>query len=227
MRKVSKTQAGVTLVSVLSFLALAAPVLAYDYGGQPNLDNSWKGLPVCAEAKPKAPILYEPNNPVLPQAKGAGRVRLQWTKVPGATGYNVYYGLTPKNYIYSAPNLGNGDTDNFTVGALGNRAYYFAVQTKGSCATSTTSNEWIGRPNGGGYSLVASGFRPVQTAPSYQQPENSFQPSTPPTENPSVNSGPSGGTLPVAPRTSAPAPKQSGGGLFGGIFSFFSKLFAF
>lgn len=212
-------KAGLAVLAALAFLVVAAPALAYDYGGQPNLDNSWKGLPVCAEARPKAPILYEPGNPVLPKAKGPGQVRLQWTRVPQAVGYNVYYGLSPKNYIYSAPNLGNSGTDNFTVSGLGNRVYYFAVQTKGSCAASVTSNEWAARPGGGSVTLVAApGFNPVvtqvpQTAREQVQPEQQGQ--TTPIETPSVTIP----TVPVAPVASAPQ------GFFQTIFSFFGRLF--
>lgn len=131
-------------------LTSATPVYADPvyYGSTPNLDNSWQGLPVCNEAKPKAPVLYEPGNPALPQAKNPGEVRLQWTKVPEATGYNIYYGISSRNYIFSVPSL--GDVDNYTVGHLENRIYYFAVQAKGSCAASELSNEWAARPVGFG-----------------------------------------------------------------------------
>lgn len=204
------------ILLVLGVIALvsAIPVKAVDYGGQPNLDNSWKPLPTCDEAKPKAPILYEPNNPALPKAKNSGEVRLQWTKVPQASGYNVLFGLSPRNYIYSA--VGLGDVDNYTVRFLGNRTYYFAVQSKGSCATSLSSNEWAARPGGGGVPFVTTAFVPVQreavvenAQPEQVQPEQNVKPQAPRLVPPA----------PVAPK---PAASQ---GFFQSIFSFFGRLF--
>lgn len=131
------------------------------YGWSPQVDFSNQGPPVCTDQKPKAPILYEPNHPLLPKAKGKGQIRLQWTKVPDASGYNVFYGLSPKNYIYSVPNLPN--TDNYTVSFLANKKYYFAVSAKAGCAGSPLSNEWRGRPGGGGYTVLAqSTYTPVR-----------------------------------------------------------------
>ncbi len=140
-------------VSPLLFLAtgFVSQVKADNpYGWSPQVDFSNQGPPVCTDQKPKAPILYQPNHPLLQKAKGKGQIRLQWTKVPDASGYNIFYGLTPKNYIYSVPNLPN--TDNYTVSFLVNKKYYFAVSANAGCAGSPLSNEWWGRPGGGGYS---------------------------------------------------------------------------
>ena len=153
-------------VAVSPFLFLLGSIVgkvqAEPYGWSPNVDNSWGGTPTCTDAKPdKAPILLQPNHPSLPQPKESGAIRLQWIKVPGATGYNVYYGLSPKNYIFTARDL--PDTDNFTVSHLGSRTYYFAVQAIKGCAASSLSNEWAARPGGTGFvSTTALGFVPVQ-----------------------------------------------------------------
>lgn len=137
-------------ISLSLLIALSTSVYAEPYGWSPQVDFSNQGPPKCTDSKPdKAPILLQPNHPSLPKPKGKGEVRLQWHKVPGATGYNVYYGLSPKNYIFTAPNI--GDTNTFTVGHLANRVYYFAVQAKKGCAASSLSNEWAARPGNGGF----------------------------------------------------------------------------
>lgn len=201
-------------------LGVVGPVAAADYGGQPNLDNSWKGLPVCAEAKPKAPILYEPNHPALPRAKNAGEIRLQWTKVPQATKYNVYYGLSPKNYIYTATNITGTD---YTVRFLASRTYYFAVQSVGNCAASGFSNEWATTPGGGGYTTAAPGFVPVSRTTPIDKPSGGGSPVTlPGEEQPSVP-GETPAPIPGSPRAPKPAPKPAG--LWETIVSFFGRLF--
>lgn len=144
--KAMKLKPLLVLLIVVAFSV--APVKAVEYGTGTDPVKPWEGLPVCNDSKPKVPVLYEPNNPVLQKAKNPGEIRLQWTKVPGASGYNVYFGLSSRNYIFSAVDL--GDTDNYTVKFLGNRTYYFAVQTKSGCARGPLSNEWAARPGGGG-----------------------------------------------------------------------------
>lgn len=164
MKKVISSLSIIGLVSFM-YVLFSSAVMAEPYGWSPNVDNSWGGTPKCTESGPKPPILYQPNHPVLPKAKGKGQIRLQWTKVPEASNYSVFYGLSPKNYIYSAPDI--GDTDNFTVGYLANKTYYFAVSAKKGCASSGPSNEWGGRPGVGGYYVAAApGFTAVRrTAP--------------------------------------------------------------
>lgn len=170
-------------IAVSPFLFLLTGVVgkvqAEPYGWSPQVDFSNQGPPKCTDAKPKAPILYQPNHPLLPKAKGKGQIRLQWTRVPGASNYSVFYGLTPKNYIYSSPDVGN--TDNYTVGYLANKVYYFAVTAKAGCAGSAHSNEWAGRPGAGGVVLAAAGFKPVKkTTPTKVTQPTVLQPTTAP-----------------------------------------------
>lgn len=163
MKKISIVKAGIGLaLASLTTLSLAPVVFAEPYGWTPQVDFSNQGPPRCGDPKPdKAPILLQPNHQVLPKKPKNGEVVLYWHKVPGASGYNVYYGLSPKNYIYTAPDI--GDTNNFTVTHLANKTYYFAVQAKKGCAASGLSNEWAGRAGGGGVTLAAaSGFVPVR-----------------------------------------------------------------
>lgn len=158
-----KSFSTLAVLFIAAVFLFAADVNAEPYGWSPNVDNSWQGTPKCTESGPKQPILYQPNNPALPKAKGKGQIRLQWTKVPEASNYSIFYGLSPKNYIYSAPDI--GDTDNFTISYLANKIYYFAVSAKKGCASSGLSNEWGGRPGGGGYYLAAApGFTVVRKA---------------------------------------------------------------
>lgn len=152
---------GILVLAFIFFLVDIEPVKAEPYGWSPSVDNSWQGPPKCTDAKPdKAPVLLQPNHPVLPKKPKKGEVVLYWHKVPGATGYNVYYGLSPKNYIFSAPDI--GDTNNFTVGYLPNKIFYFAVQAKKGCAAGNLSQEWNARPGYGGYAgLAASTGNPI------------------------------------------------------------------
>ena len=160
MKKFSLLTGVLTTPVIFSLVVFVASVSAEPYGWSPDVDNSWKGPPTCTDAKPdKAPILLQPNHPLLPKGK-KGEIRLFWHKVPGATGYNVYYGLSPRNYIFSAVNI--GDTDNFTVGHLNGRRYYFAVQAVKGCAASDLSNEWWGVSGGGTGGVQGTGFTPVR-----------------------------------------------------------------
>ncbi len=202
MKKVSLTRIGIGL-SLASFTALTlAPVaLAEPYGWSPQVDFSNQGAPQCGNAKPnKAPVLLQPNHPVLPKKPKKGEVVLYWHKVPGASGYNIYYGLSPKNYIYTAPNL--GDTNNFTVTHLAGKTYYFAVQAKNGCAAGALSNEWAGRAGGGGTALAAAtGFTPVKQstgATPKQSPSSSSNTIVLPTVEPTKATAVQGITAPPA-----------------------------
>jgi len=166
--------------ALLMFLVAVYPVFAESYGWSPDTSVKPPTSKVCTDVPlVDSPVLFQPNHPLLPKAKGKGEVRLVWTKVPGANNYNVYYGLSPKNYIYAAPDV--GDSDNYTVKALANRTYYFAVQAMKGCAAGPLSNEWPGRPTYGGSTLAAIDFAPVQrqkvmgettdTEPVYTPPE--------------------------------------------------------
>ncbi len=173
------------IITIPLFSLLAGTVRAEPYGWSPQVDFSNQGPPACTDSKPdKAPILLQPNHPVLPKKPKNGEVVLYWHKVPGATGYNIYYGLTPKNYIFSVPNV--GDTNNFTVGFLPNKVFYFAVQAIKGCAAGNMSKEWAARPGGSGYiSPVLGTFTgtPIRRT-------------TPP------SAGPSGGVTVVVPTVS-------------------------
>jgi len=214
-------------------MTLAQSAYAEPYGWSPNTDHSFEGNFLCTSGKPKAPILYQPNHPALPRASGRGQLRLQWTKVPGGSDYIVYYGLSPHNYIFSVP--GTGDTDNYTVGFLANRVYYFAVQAKAGCQTGPLSQEWAARPGGGGF-LPAGGRTlgaatravvPVArkttilptSAPQVQgietAPPTSYQPVY---EEPTVQQP----TVQIPQRqTQAPVPQKKG------FFAWFKSLFGF
>lgn len=215
--KAMKLRFLLVLLVVVAFSV--TPVKAVEYGTGTDPVKPWEGLPVCNDPKPKAPVLYEPNNPVLQKAKNPGEIRLQWTKVPGASGYNVYFGLSSRNYIFSAADL--GDTDNYTVKFLGNRTYYFAVQTKSGCARGPLSNEWAARPGGGGAVIVTtSAFIPVQrgtanetTVENNPQIEEQGQPQAPK-------------LVPSAPIVPASKTAPQSGGFFQSFFSFFGRLFA-
>ena len=206
---------GIVVSPLLFFVLAAGPVKAEPYGWSPSVDNSWQGPPTCGDAQPKAPILYQPNHPLLPRATKPGEVRLNWIDTESdVADHNVYIGLSPKNYIQTAINVGR--TNNFTVRFLANKTYYFAVQAKKGCAASKLSNEWSGRP-GGGYTTVlgaASGYVPVTvTAPAIGEPV--VEPTAEPTEasvqgvqaEPTTYQAPlyNPPTLPV--RTVTPTPK--------------------
>lgn len=173
-------------IVVLAFIVLFVgikPAKAEPYGWSPSVDNSWQGAPKCTDAKPdKAPILLQPNHPALPKKPKKGEVVLYWHKVPGATGYNVYYGLSSKNYIFSVPDV--GDTNNFTVAFLPNKIFYFAVQAKSGCAAGSLSQEWKSRPGLGGYSVLgASTGVPIvraYTTPRQGNTQTTYLPTTVP-----------------------------------------------
>ena len=140
MKNKAKSISIIAILFVAVISVFARDVKAEPYGWSPQTDFSNQGAPSCSDSKPdKEPILLQPNHPVLPKKPKKGEVVLYWHKVPGATGYNIYYGLSPKNYIFSAPNI--GDTNNFTVGYLPNKVFYFAVQAKKGCAAGALSKE--------------------------------------------------------------------------------------
>lgn len=150
-RKIFNT--GIILTPVFLVLTLFISQVRADdhpYGWSPDLSGGPKGPPACTDAKPdKPPVLLQPNHPILPKKAKAGEIVMYWHKVPGANGYNIYYGFSPNNYIYSAADI--GDTDNFTIRFLQNRVYYFAIQAKSGCAASGLSNAWAARPGSSQY----------------------------------------------------------------------------
>lgn len=222
MKKTLAVSLGVLVFGVV-FLFRASSVYAEAYGWSPDVNKSTTEAPgVCGPGTSVAPILYQPNHPALPRPTGAGQVRLQWTKVPGAGGYVVYYGLSPKNYIYSVQ-LPDSSVS-YTIGHLANRNYYFVVRSKNGCAVGAASNEWVGRPTvgGGQFSLVATGAAPVQRKTTVVTPQAPYQPPVVKQQAPSP-------VTPVAPPVAPVAPKAvvppSNPGLFESILNFFGGLF--
>lgn len=154
MKKVSKF-CGLILVITLFFISgTNAAVLAGVYGESPQVDFSAITVPTCTNEKPKAPVLLEPNHPLLPQPEIPGEVILVWHKVPGATSYTIAYGLTPGNYIYGAADIGTGESEAISIRALENRTYYFVVRANNGCMPGPFSQEWPARPLKGGTKSV-------------------------------------------------------------------------
>lgn len=150
--KITASKIGITASIISLLLVNAGGVFADDhpYGWSPQTDFSNQGPPTCGNSDPdKAPSLLQPNHPVLPKKAKAGEVVLYWHKVPGANNYSVYYGFSPKNYIFSAPDV--GDTDNLIVRFLPNKIMYFSVQARNGCAAGPLSREWAARPGSGRY----------------------------------------------------------------------------
>lgn len=150
--KITASKIGITASIISLLLVNAGAVLADDhpYGWSPQTDFSNQGPPTCGNSNPdKAPSLLQPNHPVLPKKPKSGEVVLYWHRVPGANNYSVYYGFSPKNYIFSAPNA--GDTDNLVVRFLPNKIMYFSVQARNGCAAGPLSREWAVRPGSGVY----------------------------------------------------------------------------
>lgn len=186
--KITASKIGITASIISLLLVNAGAVFADDhpYGWSPQTDFSNQGPPQCGSSNPdKAPVLLQPNHPVLPKKPKAGEVVLYWHKVPGANGYSVYYGFSPKNYIFSAPDV--GDTDNLVVRFLPNKVLYFAVQARNGCAAGPLSREWSARPGRsgnapvGGTLGVVTGFQPVQrTVTPVISPEPTVEPTTKP-----------------------------------------------
>lgn len=223
--KVLKTE----LIVLLFFLtAGAGNVYAEPYGWSPNVDNSWKGPPSHVGPKiDKAPIIMLQNFATSIQGGPAiagqpsGAIGLRWHKVPGVTSYNIYYGLSPKNYIYSAIDI--GDTDNFTLRYLANKIYYIAIQAKNGYSVSDLSNEFAVRPGRGGGLVAAAGFTPVKkntlgvqktlgTTSQYTQPPVEIKPKGSvegtDTTAPTTNIGSTQQTTPYTPPPAPPKPKS-------------------
>jgi hypothetical protein len=150
--KITASKIGIAASIVSLLLINAGSAFAEDrpYGWSPQTDFSNQGPPTCGNSNPdKAPALLQPNHPILPKKAKGGEVVLYWHKVPGANNYSVYYGFSPKNYIFSAPDV--GDTDNLVVRFLPNKIMYFSVQARNGCAAGPLSREWAVRPGSGRY----------------------------------------------------------------------------
>lgn len=93
-------------------------------------------IPAITFASTKTPSIIS-SGPVNPfsfsAAPGAnpGSVQVTWYDDGKLTRtYNLYYGLTPGNYLYAVPNIAHnaGEVNEFTVGALiSNTIYYFRL----------------------------------------------------------------------------------------------------
>jgi len=213
------------LGSAIALLLLSAtPVFAEPYGWSPQTDFSGTAAPVCTDEIPGQPVLYQPFHALLAKATEKGTVRLNWHKAARANNYTIAYGLSSRNYIYGAVNVGN--TDNFTVKFLSpGRTYYFAVRAVNGCMPGSFSNEWTARPVGGAVTALtpATGFLPAPKTlgvTDYQAPAPETATTvTLPTEVPAnVYQPPVQAANPVVPA----APKS--GGLLQGLFGFFGKL---
>lgn len=202
----------------------------YGYGESDGRSDgrSSSPTPQCNGARPNAPIVYEPGNALLPRATGVGEVRLNWLRTQNASGYGVGIGLTPGNYIYGSPNI--GDTTNFTVRFLTpGRRYYFAVRANNGCTPGPWSREWLyviggGSGNTGGTTftqtratqpLPIQNTRLVSPTP-VQRVTQTVLPTRVPTAIPTVRQQ-------TALPTQTPVAPQTNQG--GGFFDFFTKLF--
>jgi len=119
--------------------------------------------PQCSNEKPDAPVLYEPNHPLLPKATGYGELRLNWLKANRASKYTIAFGLSSGNYIYGLPDV--GDVDNFTVHFLTpGKRYYFVVRGVNDCMPGDWSREWSSLVGTKGSSYFTSTQTSEQTA---------------------------------------------------------------
>jgi hypothetical protein len=146
MKNMKKFLALLTLI-VISSSALVNSVVA-QYGSSSSSSSSTSNIstpsaPSCDNEKPGTPILFEPHHPLFGDEKKLGEVTLHWTKAERATSYNILYGLSPRNYIYSALQIGNGNTTTYSVAGLNpSKTYYFTVQANNGCKPGGLSNEW-------------------------------------------------------------------------------------
>ncbi|OGG00164.1 hypothetical protein A2Y99_02305 [Candidatus Gottesmanbacteria bacterium RBG_13_37_7] len=149
--KKSVFQISIFILPLILLGVAVGQVQAEPYGWSPSTDNSGGGAPQCTETYTQQAVLYEPNHWLLPKAQNRGEIRLWWHPTTEASNYNIYYGLTPGNYIYAVANVGSNQTNNYTVQYLQNKKYYFAIQANKGCGAGPISNEWMGRPPRGGY----------------------------------------------------------------------------
>ena len=124
---------------ILSIVAVSAvfPTGVSAYGNNNTSNNfTMPSAPVCTKEKPDAPILSQPSS-----SSKSGKVTLSWNPVSKATTYTLAYGLSSRNYIYGAVNIGN--VTSYTVNSLTpGQKYYFSVLAVNECMPSNYSNEW-------------------------------------------------------------------------------------
>jgi hypothetical protein len=138
------------ILTLLTFLGILSIVSVNSVNAQYGSSSSTSttstnttSAPTCNNDKPAIPVLYEPNHPLFGGQKKLGEVTLHWAKADRATSYNVLYGLSPRNYIYSGLKVGNGDTTTYSVAGLNpGTTYYFTVQANNDCKPGGLSNEW-------------------------------------------------------------------------------------
>lgn len=210
--------------------------LIFGYGSDGRSDGgSSSPIPSCNGTRPGKPTLFQPGHSLLSKATGVGEVRLNWLRTQNASSYGVGVGLTPGNYIYGSPNV--GDTTNFTVRFLTpGKIYYFAVRANNGCTPGPWSQEWSFTTGGGSLSSNFQGnnntgnqlrnnsgsFLPVVTPTRSQR----FFGTTPQPTNTNISqptTTPQAGGLPVyTPPLPSPTPQP---GFFQGIWKGFVGIF--
>lgn len=140
VQTVMSTMKIITVLGTLAILlSTASSVSAYglDTGDGRSSDPGATAPKVCSGETPNAPSL------ISLQSTGPNQVTLSWNSIEHATKYAIQYGLSPRNYIYGASNVGN--VLSYTVDHLqAGMTYYFAVQAINTCMPSALSNEGVG-----------------------------------------------------------------------------------
>ncbi len=78
-------------------------------------------------------FFFRENEPGIPDPRATAdplgaKVTLSWNAIPNATKYKVYYGLNPRQYVYSTEVVPGGPQVSKTISGLANGLnYYFAV----------------------------------------------------------------------------------------------------
>jgi len=142
-----KTLSLLVLLSLFSTLSVGSVNAQYGSSSSTSTSTTTStnttSTPTCNNEKPSIPVLYEPNHPLFGGQKKLGEVTLHWAKADRATSYNVLYGLSPRNYIFSGLKVGDGNTTTYSVGGLNpGTTYYFTVQANNDCKPGGLSNEW-------------------------------------------------------------------------------------
>jgi hypothetical protein len=124
-----------------------------EYGSSSSTGSTSTGLPSCNSEIPARPVLYQPNHPVFGVAPKTGEVYLRWTKADRANKYQIFYGYSSRNYVYSVTDT--GDVNDYTIKGLNpGMTYYFAIKAINGCRPSEFSNEWSNYKNVGTLSFA-------------------------------------------------------------------------
>jgi len=143
-----KTLSLLILLSLFSTLSVGSVNAQYGSSSSTSTSTTTSSTnttsaPTCNNEKPSIPVLYEPNHPLFGGQKKLGEVTLHWAKADRATSYNILYGLSPRNYIFSGLKVGDGNTTTYSVSGLNpGTTYYFTVQANNDCKPGGLSNEW-------------------------------------------------------------------------------------